>query len=76
MEGGIAILLLVVVALAAVWAFGAGGIGGALGAAKRKGEGDEPRPLHRVAEPEDDHSAGYGVGGEHGSTPRPARVDS
>jgi hypothetical protein len=79
MEGGIAILLLLILAvvIGAVFVNLAGGMqalrhrrGGDLGPR----EGDAQRPEHRVAEPDDEHAVGFGVGGEYGRRPRPARV--
>lgn len=74
MEGGIAVLLIVLIAgVAAAWML-TGGLGAALAKFARPKENDGPRPLHTVAEPRDEHAAGYGVRGEYGSDPRPARV--
>lgn len=80
MEGGIAILLLLIIGIGVAVAVisASGGTqalrhrrGGDLGP---DGGADGPRPTHRVAEPTDEHAVGYGVGGEYGDTPRPARV--
>lgn len=68
-------VIIVVVAATAFFVLGSGGQalrhrkGGDLGPPD---DGDH-RPLHRVAEPDDEHAAGFGVSGEHGE-PRPARV--
>lgn len=78
MEGGIAFLLLLIIAgvAAAVFVSMSGGMealrhrrGNDLGPAA----GDEDRPVHRVAEPTEEHAAGFGVGGEH-DTPQAPRV--
>jgi hypothetical protein len=78
MSGGIAILLLLIIAVvgAALFIAYSGGIQGL----RHRPGGDlnprpgESRPTHRVAEPTDEHVVGFGVSGEHGDTPRPARV--
>jgi hypothetical protein len=76
MEGGIFVLLIIAVgAVIAFFVLSGGGQalrhrkGGDLGPPD---DGDR-RPLHRVAEPDDEHAAGFGVSGEHGE-PRPARI--
>jgi hypothetical protein len=80
MEGGIAILLLLVIVVGGGIAV-ASAMGGAQALRHRPkgdlgsdGGVDGPRPTHTVAEPTDEHAAGYGVGGEYGDEPRPARV--
>lgn len=76
MSGGIALLLLVLIAVAVgVWFFVLGGAS-AVRAFRdaRAPSGRRERPTHRVAEPVDENAAGYGVSGEHADDPRPPRV--
>ncbi len=79
MEGGIAILLLLIIA-AVVGGIALTMSGGMEALRHRRGgdlnpraEDDGSRPRHTVAEPTDEHAAGFGVGGEH-HEPKPARV--
>lgn len=79
MAGGITILLILIIVIGGVIAAVSMG-GGIQGLRHRPGgdlnpDGDDDRRReHRVAEPTDEHAVGYGVGGEHGDHPRPARV--
>ena len=75
MEGGIAILLLLIIGGVVVSMMLTGGLGATLAKIAGPKHNDDPRPRHRVAEPEDENAVGYGVSGEHGDEPQPPRVD-
>lgn len=78
MSGGIAIILLLILVVVGVIAYVS--LHGSAQALRHRPGGDlgpqadtERRPVTKIAEPTDEHAAGYGVGGEH-EQPRPARV--
>jgi hypothetical protein len=74
MEGGIGILLLVILFAICAFAFNAvGGLAALREMRERRGRDRGPRPQHVVAEPTDEHAAGYGVQGEY-DEPQPPRV--
>lgn len=81
MSAGIVILLLLIIAVVgggAMMVFGGGTQalrhrrGGDLGPAAQRGE----HPRHRLAEPTDEHAVDFGVSGENGRDPQPARVEN
>jgi hypothetical protein len=81
MEGGIAILLILIVGVIGGGLFMMFGGGMEALRHRRGGDlahsegGDDDRPRHRLAEPTDEQAVGYGVGGEHAADPQPARVE-
>lgn len=77
-------MILLLIIIAAVGGVGFLFFGGGMQALRHRrggdldggdGGGSGRRPVHRLAEPTDEHAMGYGVGGDRGGDPRPARVE-